>query len=69
MLKLISVFLKNPQGITVSSEKIYPVKGMKSGKYAIPEIARCEKQCQESGLKLINLITFLFVFVYGAALG
>ncbi len=66
MLKLISVFLKNPQGITVSSEKIYPVKGMKSGKYAIPEIARCEKQ---SGLKLINLITFLFVFVYGAALG
>ncbi|KTF90448.1 hypothetical protein cypCar_00045414 [Cyprinus carpio] len=38
-LMLISVFLKNPQGITVSSEKIFPVKGMKSGKYPIPEIA------------------------------
>ncbi|RXN11647.1 complement C3-like protein [Labeo rohita] len=36
---LISVFLKNPQGITVSSEKIFPVKGMTFGKYAIPEIA------------------------------
>uniref|UniRef100_A0A8C1R1U3 Uncharacterized protein n=1 Tax=Cyprinus carpio TaxID=7962 RepID=A0A8C1R1U3_CYPCA len=36
---LISVFLKNPQGITVSSDKIFPVRGMKSGRYAIPKIA------------------------------
>ncbi|RXN03370.1 complement C3-like protein [Labeo rohita] len=31
----------NPQGITVSSEKISPVKGMNSGRYAIPAIASC----------------------------
>uniref|UniRef100_A0A672Q3C5 Complement C3-like n=1 Tax=Sinocyclocheilus grahami TaxID=75366 RepID=A0A672Q3C5_SINGR len=36
---LISVFLKNPQGITVSSEKIFPVRGMKSGGYSIPQMA------------------------------
>ncbi|KAL0149402.1 hypothetical protein M9458_055293, partial [Cirrhinus mrigala] len=36
---LISVFLKNPQNITVSSEKIFSVKGMNSGRYIIPEIA------------------------------
>uniref|UniRef100_A0A8C1RL32 Uncharacterized protein n=1 Tax=Cyprinus carpio TaxID=7962 RepID=A0A8C1RL32_CYPCA len=36
---LISVFLKNPQGITVSSDKIFPVRGMKSGRYTIPEMA------------------------------
>ncbi|RXN11651.1 complement C3-like protein [Labeo rohita] len=36
---LISVFLKNPQNITVSSENIFPVKGMMSGRYTIPEIA------------------------------
>ncbi|XP_059410824.1 complement C3-like [Carassius carassius] len=35
----ITVEIMNPQGITISSEKIFPVKGMKSGKYAIPEIA------------------------------
>uniref|UniRef100_A0A8C2H0K6 Complement component c3a, duplicate 5 n=1 Tax=Cyprinus carpio TaxID=7962 RepID=A0A8C2H0K6_CYPCA len=35
----ITVEIMNPQGITVSSEKIFPVKGMKSGKYPIPEIA------------------------------
>nr|QOL70921.2 complement component 3 [Tor putitora] len=35
----ITVEIMNPQNITVSSEKIFPVKGMKSGKYAIPEIA------------------------------
>uniref|UniRef100_A0A672K5S5 Complement C3-like n=1 Tax=Sinocyclocheilus grahami TaxID=75366 RepID=A0A672K5S5_SINGR len=35
----IKVEIMNPQGITVSSEKIFPVKGMKSGEYAIPEIA------------------------------
>uniref|UniRef100_A0A8C2AG39 Complement component c3a, duplicate 6 n=1 Tax=Cyprinus carpio TaxID=7962 RepID=A0A8C2AG39_CYPCA len=35
----ITVEIMNPQGITVSSEKIFPVKGMKSGKYAIPEMA------------------------------
>ncbi|KAF4118185.1 complement C3-like [Onychostoma macrolepis] len=35
----IKVEIKNSQGITVSSEYIKPVKGMKSGKYAIPEIA------------------------------
>ncbi|KAK9981652.1 hypothetical protein ABG768_001176 [Culter alburnus] len=35
----ITVEIMNPQGITVSSEKIYPVKGMKSGKYAIPEVS------------------------------
>uniref|UniRef100_A0A673LIZ4 NTR domain-containing protein n=1 Tax=Sinocyclocheilus rhinocerous TaxID=307959 RepID=A0A673LIZ4_9TELE len=36
---LVSVFLKNPQGITVSSEKIFPVRGMKSGGYSIPQMA------------------------------
>uniref|UniRef100_A0A672Q1L2 Complement C3-like n=1 Tax=Sinocyclocheilus grahami TaxID=75366 RepID=A0A672Q1L2_SINGR len=36
---LISVFLKNPQGITVSSEKMFPVRGMKSGRYSIPQMA------------------------------
>ncbi|XP_073698017.1 complement C3-like [Garra rufa] len=35
----IKVEIMNPQGITISSEKILPDKGMKSGKYAIPEIA------------------------------
>uniref|UniRef100_A0A671NWA8 Complement C3 n=1 Tax=Sinocyclocheilus anshuiensis TaxID=1608454 RepID=A0A671NWA8_9TELE len=35
----ITVEIMNPQDITVSSEKIFPVKGMKSGKYAIPEMA------------------------------
>ncbi len=41
VLKLISVFLKNPQGNTVSSENIFPVKGMRSGRYTLPQIARC----------------------------
>ncbi|XP_067258630.1 complement C3-like [Chanodichthys erythropterus] len=35
----VTVEIMNPQGITVSSEKIYPVKGMKSGHYPIPEVA------------------------------
>ncbi|KAK9981660.1 hypothetical protein ABG768_001184 [Culter alburnus] len=35
----VTVEIMNPQGITLSSEKIYPVKGMKSGRYSIPEIA------------------------------
>ncbi|XDV16073.1 hypothetical protein PO909_015936, partial [Leuciscus waleckii] len=35
----VTVEIMNPQGITVSSEKLNPVKGMKSGKYAIPEVA------------------------------
>ncbi|XDV16019.1 hypothetical protein PO909_015911 [Leuciscus waleckii] len=35
----VTVEIMNPQGITFSSEKIYPVKGIKSGKYAIPEVA------------------------------
>ncbi|XP_051749859.1 complement C3 isoform X2 [Ctenopharyngodon idella] len=35
----VTVEIMNPQGITVSSEKTDPVKGMKSGKYSIPEIA------------------------------
>nr|WEM32064.1 complement component 3 [Mylopharyngodon piceus] len=35
----VTVEIMNPQGITVSSEKIYPGKGMKSGRYSIPEIA------------------------------
>ncbi|KAI2647973.1 hypothetical protein H4Q32_029657 [Labeo rohita] len=35
----IVVEITNPQGITVSSEKIFPVKGMRSGRYAIPEVA------------------------------
>uniref|UniRef100_A0A672L440 Macroglobulin domain-containing protein n=1 Tax=Sinocyclocheilus grahami TaxID=75366 RepID=A0A672L440_SINGR len=39
MFMIISVFLKNPQGITVLSEKIFPVKMMKSGNYIIPEMA------------------------------
>uniref|UniRef100_A0A672Q0L4 Complement C3/4/5 macroglobulin domain-containing protein n=1 Tax=Sinocyclocheilus grahami TaxID=75366 RepID=A0A672Q0L4_SINGR len=39
LFMIISVFLKNPQGITVLSDKIYPVKGMKSGNYIIPEMA------------------------------
>ncbi|XP_067281864.1 complement C3-like isoform X2 [Pseudorasbora parva] len=33
------VEIMNPQGLTVSSKIIYPVKGMKSGYYHIPEIA------------------------------
>uniref|UniRef100_A0A673L9A5 Complement C3-like n=1 Tax=Sinocyclocheilus rhinocerous TaxID=307959 RepID=A0A673L9A5_9TELE len=37
---MISVlFLKNPQGITVSSDSIIPAKGIKSGTYAIPDVA------------------------------
>uniref|UniRef100_A0A672Q7I7 Complement C3-like n=1 Tax=Sinocyclocheilus grahami TaxID=75366 RepID=A0A672Q7I7_SINGR len=40
----ITVEIMNPQDITVSSEKIFPVKGMKSGKYAIPEMARLKQQ-------------------------
>ncbi|XP_051749566.1 complement C3 isoform X3 [Ctenopharyngodon idella] len=35
----VTVEIMNPQGITVTSEKIYPAKGMKSGKYAIPEVS------------------------------
>ncbi|KAL1281211.1 hypothetical protein QQF64_000014 [Cirrhinus molitorella] len=35
----ITVEIMNPQNITVSSDKIFPVKGMKSSKYAIPEVA------------------------------
>ncbi|XP_073698367.1 complement C3-like [Garra rufa] len=35
----IIVEIMNSQGITVSSEKIIPVKGMMSGRYTIPEIA------------------------------
>ncbi|XP_052459375.1 complement C3 isoform X3 [Carassius gibelio] len=35
----ITVEIMNPQGITVSSEKIFPVRGMKSGRYTIPKIA------------------------------
>ncbi|XDV16098.1 hypothetical protein PO909_015946, partial [Leuciscus waleckii] len=35
----VTVEIMNPQGVTVSSEKLNPVKGMKSGKYAIPEVA------------------------------
>uniref|UniRef100_A0A8C1R1X5 Uncharacterized protein n=1 Tax=Cyprinus carpio TaxID=7962 RepID=A0A8C1R1X5_CYPCA len=35
----ITVEIMNPQGITVSSDKIFPVRGMKSGRYAIPKIA------------------------------
>ncbi|XP_059409017.1 complement C3-like isoform X1 [Carassius carassius] len=36
---VITVEIMNPQGITVSSEKIFPVRGMKSGRYTIPKIA------------------------------
>ncbi|KAF4118168.1 hypothetical protein G5714_000219 [Onychostoma macrolepis] len=35
----ITVEIKNPQGITVSSDNMFLVKGMKSGRYTIPEIA------------------------------
>ncbi|XP_016139673.1 complement C3-like, partial [Sinocyclocheilus grahami] len=35
----ITMEIMNPQGITVLSDKIYPVKGMKSGNYIIPEMA------------------------------
>uniref|UniRef100_A0A671NSI1 Complement C3-like n=1 Tax=Sinocyclocheilus anshuiensis TaxID=1608454 RepID=A0A671NSI1_9TELE len=35
----ITVEIMNPQGITVLSDKIFPVKGMKSGNYIIPEMA------------------------------
>ncbi|XP_067258556.1 complement C3-like [Chanodichthys erythropterus] len=35
----VTVEIMNPHGITVSSEKIYPTKGMKSGQYAIPEVS------------------------------
>ncbi|XP_067296786.1 complement C3-like [Pseudorasbora parva] len=35
----VTVEINNPQGITVSSEKIIADRGMKSGRYAIPEIA------------------------------
>ncbi|XP_067258582.1 complement C3-like isoform X2 [Chanodichthys erythropterus] len=35
----VTVEIMNPQGITVSSDKIYPVKGMQSGGYTIPEVA------------------------------
>ncbi|XP_048051370.1 complement C3-like [Megalobrama amblycephala] len=34
----VTVEIMNPQGITVSSEMIYPWKGMRSGRYTIPEI-------------------------------
>ncbi|XP_073716226.1 complement C3 isoform X1 [Misgurnus anguillicaudatus] len=35
----ISVDIMNPQDITVSTEKVFPAQGMKSGKYQIPEVA------------------------------
>ncbi|KAK9981497.1 hypothetical protein ABG768_001027 [Culter alburnus] len=35
----ITVEIMNPQGITVSSEKIYPAKGMQSGRYSISEVS------------------------------
>ncbi|XP_067258557.1 complement C3-like [Chanodichthys erythropterus] len=35
----VTVEIMNPQNITLSSEKIYPGKGMKSLKFAIPEVA------------------------------
>ncbi|XP_016110818.1 complement C3-like isoform X2 [Sinocyclocheilus grahami] len=35
----ITVKIMNPQGITVSSEKMFPVRGMKSGRYSIPQMA------------------------------
>ncbi|XP_016117740.1 complement C3-like [Sinocyclocheilus grahami] len=35
----ITMEIMNPQGITVLSEKIFPVKMMKSGNYIIPEMA------------------------------
>ncbi|KAK7161089.1 hypothetical protein R3I94_003924 [Phoxinus phoxinus] len=35
----VTVEIMNPQGITVSSEKIQTEKGMKSGLYAIPDVA------------------------------
>uniref|UniRef100_A0A672KBF5 Complement C3-like n=1 Tax=Sinocyclocheilus grahami TaxID=75366 RepID=A0A672KBF5_SINGR len=35
----ITVEIKNPQGITVSSENITTAKGIQSGKYAIPDVA------------------------------
>ncbi|XDV16081.1 hypothetical protein PO909_015938 [Leuciscus waleckii] len=35
----VTVEIMNPQGNTVSSQMIYPVKGMQSGSYAIPEVA------------------------------
>ncbi|KAK7161087.1 hypothetical protein R3I94_003922 [Phoxinus phoxinus] len=35
----ITMEIMNPQGLTVSSEIIYLVKGMKSGSYAIPDVA------------------------------
>uniref|UniRef100_A0A672K5P9 Macroglobulin domain-containing protein n=1 Tax=Sinocyclocheilus grahami TaxID=75366 RepID=A0A672K5P9_SINGR len=35
----ITVKIMNPQGITVSSEKMFPVRGMKSGGYSIPQMA------------------------------
>ncbi|XP_048051427.1 complement C3-like [Megalobrama amblycephala] len=34
----VTVEIMNPHSITVSSEKIYPRKGMRSGRYSIPEI-------------------------------
>ncbi len=37
------MFLKNPQGITVSSDNIFTVKGIRSGHYAIPDVTRCVK--------------------------
>ncbi|XP_051982648.1 complement C3-like [Xyrauchen texanus] len=35
----ISVDIVNPQGITAMAEIVFPVQGIRSGKYAIPEIA------------------------------
>ncbi|XP_065130551.2 complement C3-like [Paramisgurnus dabryanus] len=35
----ISVDIMNPQDITVSTEKVFPAQGIKSGKYQIPEVA------------------------------
>ncbi|XP_065126726.2 complement C3-like isoform X1 [Paramisgurnus dabryanus] len=35
----ISVDIMNPQNITVSTEKVFPAQGIKSGKYQIPEVA------------------------------
>ncbi|XP_048052089.1 complement C3-like [Megalobrama amblycephala] len=35
----ITVEIMNPKGITVSAEKIYPVKGMQSGRYSISEVS------------------------------
>lgn len=41
MISFFVFSLKDPQGITTVRETIFPQQGIRSGKYAVPQPARC----------------------------